>query len=127
MPFAGMVTKLSPSRLDREMERLWAADTAPAQVIRGAMGHFQKLLTAREAMQRGEPMDAALRRLRPPLHLSRADAFKAQLQRWSVDRLGEALDMLLDAEALSRTTGVPAEAVTGRTLMNIAAMAKGRM
>jgi len=35
--------------------------------------------------------------------------------------------MLLDAEALTRTTGIPAEAVTGRTLMNIAAMAKGRM
>ena len=33
--------------------------------------------------------------------------------------------MLLEAEALTRTTGVPAEAVTGRALMNIAAMAKG--
>ena len=35
--------------------------------------------------------------------------------------------MLLEAEVLTRTTGVPAEAVTGRALMNIAAMAKGRM
>lgn len=115
------------ARLDHEMERLWAADTQPAQLIRSAMGHFQKLLITREAMARGEPMDVALRRLRPPLHFSRAAAFKAQAQRWSVDKLGEALDMLLEAEALSRTTGVPAEAVTGRTLMNIAAMAKGRM
>jgi hypothetical protein len=41
--------------------------------------------------------------------------------------LGEALDMLLEAESLTRTTAVPAEAVTGRALMNIAAMAKGRM
>lgn len=115
------------ARLDHEMERLWAADTAPAQLIRSAMGHFQKLLITREAMARGEPLDVALRRLRPPLHFSRAAAFKAQAQRWSVDKLGEALDMLLEAEALSRTTAVPAEAVTGRTLMSIAAMAKGRM
>ena len=34
--------------------------------------------------------------------------------------------MLLEAEVLDPTTGVPAEAVTGRALMNIAAMAKGR-
>ena len=103
------------------------SDTNPAVVIRGAMGHFQKLLTVREAMARGEPIDTALKRLRPPLHFSRANAFKAQAQRWSSDRLGEALDLLLEAEVLTRTTAVPAEAVTGRTLMNIAAMARGKM
>jgi DNA polymerase-3 subunit delta len=115
------------ARLDRELERLWTADVAPAQIIRGAMGHFQKLLLVRESTQRGEPVDVALKKLRPPLHFSRAASFKAQAQRWNSDRLGEALDMLLDAEAMTRTTGVPAEAVTGRTLMNIAAMARGRM
>jgi DNA polymerase-3 subunit delta len=113
--------------LDRELERLWVSDVNPAQVIRGAMGHFQKLLLAREATMRGEPIDTAMKRLRPPLHFSRATAFKAQAQRWNRDRLGDALDMLLEAEALTRTTGAPAEAATGRALMNIAAMAKGRM
>ena len=33
--------------------------------------------------------------------------------------------MLLEAEVLTKTTAVPAEAVIGRALMNIAAMAKG--
>jgi len=114
-------------KLDRELERLWVSDTNPAQVLRSAMGHFQKLLQARESTARGESIDTVMKRLRPPVHFSRATAFKAQTQRWSSDRLGEALDMLLDAEAMTRTTGVPAEAVTSRTLMNIAAMAKGRM
>jgi DNA polymerase-3 subunit delta len=68
-----------------------------------------------------------MKRLRPPVHFSRANAFKAQAQRWSADRLGDALDVLLEAEVLSRTTSVPAQAATGRALMNIAAMAKGRM
>jgi DNA polymerase-3 subunit delta len=115
------------ARLDRELERLWASDTQPAQVLRSAMGHFQKLIQAREGAARGESLDTVMKRLRPPVHFSRTVSFKAQAQRWSSDRLGEALDMLLDAEALTRTTGVPAEAVTGRALMNIAAMAKGRM
>jgi DNA polymerase-3 subunit delta len=113
--------------LDRELERLWTADVQPALVIRGAMGHFHKLLLVRESMARGEPMEVAVKKLRPPLHFSRAASFKAQAQRWSGDKLGEALDMLLEAELLSRTTAVPAEAATGRALMNIAAMAKGRM
>jgi DNA polymerase-3 subunit delta len=115
------------AKLDRELERLWVSDTAPAQVIRSAMGHFQKLLQVRESAARGEQIDMVMKRLRPPVHFSRTTAFKAQAQRWNSDKLGEALDMLLDAEAMTRTTGVPAEAVTGRTLMNIAAMARGRL
>jgi len=113
--------------LDLELERLWAADTQPAQILRSAMGHFQKLLQARESAARGESIDMVMKRLRPPVHFSRATSFKNQAQRWSSDKLGEALDMLLEAEALTRTTAAPAEAVTGRALMNIAAMAKGRM
>jgi DNA polymerase-3 subunit delta len=115
------------ARLDLELERLWTADTQPAQILRSAMGHFQKLLQARESAARGESIDTVMKRLRPPVHFSRATSFKNQAQRWSSDKLGEALDMLLEAEALTRTTAVPAEAVTGRALMNIAAMAKGRM
>jgi DNA polymerase-3 subunit delta len=115
------------AKLDRELERLWASDTQPAQVIRSAMGHFQKLVQARESTARGESLDMVMKRLRPPVHFSRSNAFKAQAQRWNTDKLGEALDMLLDAEVLTRTTGVPSEAVCGRALMNIAAMAKGRM
>jgi DNA polymerase-3 subunit delta len=115
------------AKLDRELERLWASDTQPAQVIRSAMGHFQKLVQARESTARGESLDMVMKRLRPPVHFSRSTAFKAQAQRWNTDKLGEALDMLLEAEVLTRTTGVPSEAVCGRALMNIAAMAKGRM
>jgi DNA polymerase-3 subunit delta len=112
------------ARLDRELERLWADDTHPAQVIRSAMGHFQRLLQARESAARGAGIEDVMKRLRPPVHFSRATSFKNQASRWNSDRLGEALDMLLEAEVLSRTTAVPAEAVTGRVLMNIAAMAR---
>jgi len=115
------------AKLDRELERLWVSDIQPAQVIRSAMGHFQRLMQARESAARGEAIDTVMKRLRPPVHFSRVTAFKNQAQRWNSDKLGEALDMLLEAEVLTRTTGVPAQAVTGRALMNIAAMAKGRM
>jgi DNA polymerase-3 subunit delta len=78
-------------------------------------------------MERGENLDSAIKRLRPPLHFLRADSFKMQLRLWNGEKLNDALDMLLEAESLCKTTAVPNEAACGRTLMNIAAMAKGRM
>jgi DNA polymerase-3 subunit delta len=114
------------ARLDLGLERLWIADTSAIAVIRAAMGHFQRLLLVKETMARGENLDGAMRRLRPPIHFLRADSFKAQVNRWAPEKLGDALDLLLEAEALCKTTAVPNEAVCGRTLMNIAAMAKAR-
>jgi DNA polymerase-3 subunit delta len=113
-------------RLDMALERLWVAEISAIAMIRGAMGHFQRLAQVKENMERGENLDSAIKRLRPPLHFLRADSFKRQLHSWNGERLSEALDMLLDAESLCKTTAVPNEALCGRTLMNIAAMAKGR-
>jgi DNA polymerase-3 subunit delta len=114
------------ARLDLALERLWIAEISAVAVIRGAMGHFQRLAQVKENIERGENLDTALKKLRPPLHFLRADSFKAQLRVWNGEKLNDALDMLLDAETLTKTTAVPNEAVCGRTLMNIAAMAKGR-
>ncbi len=115
------------ARLDLALERLWTAEMSAVAVIRGAMGHFQRLALVRENMARGENLDSAMRKLRPPIHFLRQDSFKAQAQRWNSEKLYDALEMLLEADVLTKTTGVPNEAVCGRTLMNIAAMAKGRM
>ena len=114
------------ARLDLALERLWIADASVAQILRGAMGHFQRLASVRESVNRGESLETVVKRQRPPIHFLREQSFKAQANRWSGEKLADALDMLLEAEALSRTTGVPAEAVCGRTLMNIAAMARAR-
>lgn len=114
------------AKLDLALERLWTADMSAVAVVRGAMGHFQRLLLVSESVARGENLDGAMRKLRPPIHFLRAESFKSQSRRWQPDRIGEALDMLLEAETLTKTTGVPAEAVVGRTLMNIAAMARQR-
>ena len=113
-------------RLDLALERLWTADISAVAVVRLAMTHFQRLLAVRAESQRGEPVDGAFRKLRPPLHFSRATAFKTQLQKWNETKLGDALDLLLETEALCKTTGMPARAVTGRTLFQVAAMAKSK-
>ncbi len=112
--------------LDRELERLWTAGTNPAQIIRTALSHFQRLLLVKVAASRGESVDGAMRKGWPQIHFSRTQSFKAQVGRWTEERLGDACDLLLETEALSRATAVPAEAVTGRALFNIASMARAR-
>lgn len=113
-------------RLDLALERVWGEDTSAIAVVRAVMGHFQKLLQVKVAGERGENVDAAMRKIWPPVHFSRTSSFKAQANRWSEAKLSDALDSLLDTEALCKTTAVPNEAVLGRALFNIAAMARQR-
>jgi len=113
------------ARLDIALERLWAAEMSPVAVARSALGHFQRLALAGEWVARGDAPDAAMKKLRPPVHFLRAESFKSQVRRWKAEKIADALDLLLEAETLAKTTGVPAEAAVGRALMNIAAMARG--
>ena len=113
-------------RLDLALSRLWAEDLSPIAVLRVAMGHFQRVALAKAQAMRGETVDGAMRKLRPPVHFKRAPSFKMQISRWTEERLLDALDLLLETETLCKTTAMPAEAVCGRALFNIAAMAQMR-
>ena len=75
-------------------------------------------------VEKGESIDGAMRKLRPPIHFMRQAAFKAQANLWDSPRLLDACDLLLETEALTKTTAVPAETVTARALFTIAAMAR---
>ena len=110
--------------LDLALERLWVSGTSAVAVVRMALSHFQRLALARSEIEKGEPQDAALRKLRPPLHFMRQALFKAQLGLWDSARLLGACDLLLETEALTKTTAIPAETVTARALFTIAAMAR---
>jgi DNA polymerase-3 subunit delta len=114
------------ARLDVALERLWTSQISAVAVIRSAMGHFQRLAVVRENAARGENIESAMKKLRPPVHFLRAEAFRIQARIWSDEKIADALDMLLETEALCKTTAVPGEAACGRALMNIAAMARAR-
>jgi DNA polymerase-3 subunit delta len=115
-----------PRMLDRVLERLWSAGISPVAVLRLAIGHFQRLALAAAATAAGESAEAAIKRLRPPIHFARMARFRNQLRAWNADRLGEALDRLLESESLCKSTGVPAEAACGQALFHIAALARLR-
>jgi DNA polymerase III subunit delta len=114
------------ARLDRALERLWIVGISPVGVLRMALAHFQRVALVKAQIADGETIDAAMKQLRPPIHFSRGASFKAQVQRWNENSLGDVLDLLLDTESLCKTTGVPAEAACGRALFTAAARARMR-
>jgi DNA polymerase-3 subunit delta len=113
-------------KLDLALERLWVAGISPIALVRQAMTHFQRVLLVAVESGRGETVDGAMRKLRPPVHFARATSFKNQAQRWNAARLGDALDLLLETEALCKTTAVPSEAACAKALFTVAAMARVR-
>jgi len=113
-------------KLDRALERLWVKDFSPIAILRITMTHFQRIALAKAQVARGESIDTAIKRMRPPVHFQRMSSFRVQVQRWNETALDDALDLLLDTEALCKTTGVPAEAVCGRALLNVAARVRAR-
>jgi DNA polymerase-3 subunit delta len=112
------------ARLDLALERLWLAGTSPVGIARMAMSHFQRLALAKAEMEKGDTADGAMKKLRPPVHFMRSASFKSQVNSWHSQSLGDALDLLLETEALCKTTAVPPESVCARALFNIAAMAR---
>jgi DNA polymerase-3 subunit delta len=107
--------------LDRELERIWQAGATATQILRSAMAHFQRLVQLKVILSQGEALDAKLK----GSSKQRIASIERQTSRWSEKRLLDACDLLLETEALTRTTGVPVETVTGRTLFTIAAIARG--
>jgi DNA polymerase-3 subunit delta len=110
-------------RLDHSLSRLWIAGISPVAVLRQAMSHFQRLLLVRAEADDGNDAQTAIKKLRPPVHFTRQSGFRAQVSRWTAGRLEEALTYLYEAEALVKTTAVPAEAACGRALLSVAALA----
>ena len=110
--------------LDRTLTRLWAAGMSPGTVLRRTMSHFQQVLVTREDIAAGTDASQAVRKLRPPIHFSRSRNFLMQVSRWSSERILQALKQLYEAEALTRTTGVPEQAACSRALFTVAALAQ---
>ena len=94
-------------------------------VLRAAQRHAQRLHQAAALVAGGMPADTAMKSLRPPVFFKSTSAFQQQLRLWGPRRLAQILERLVDAEARCKSTGImPADAVCGQALMEIALMAR---
>ncbi|MBY0431832.1 MAG: DNA polymerase III subunit delta, partial [Rhodospirillales bacterium] len=112
--------------VQRVLGKLLLEGTNPVAVLRSIGRHFQRLHLAAGIMANGKSSEQALHALKPPPIFKQADRIRAQLTRWSVERLGTALELLVKAEIDCKTTGMPANEICGRVLMQIARAAGRR-
>jgi DNA polymerase-3 subunit delta len=110
--------------LDRALTLLYDEGTSPIAVLRGAQRVFQRLHVATGKIAEGSDVESALKSLRPPVFFKEMPRWKAAVQAWSPRRISGALDILVRAEADCKTTGLPANAVAARALLQIAAAAR---
>ena len=110
----------------RVLDRLLREGTHSVAMLRSVSRHFLRLHLAAGHLAQGKSVDQAMAALKPPIIFKAADRFRRQLSRWPLDRLGKALDVLTEAEADCKTTGMPAAEITSRALMMIARAAARR-
>jgi DNA polymerase-3 subunit delta len=112
------------AELDRTYERVTREGTHAIAVLRAVSRHFERMHFVAGKIAEGGNADSAIKALRPPLFFKAVTPFKSALRQWPAANLGRALDLLLKAEMDCKTTGMPAEAITARVLMQLATAAR---
>ncbi|WP_299436310.1 DNA polymerase III subunit delta [uncultured Rhodospira sp.] len=108
------------ARAQRALDRLFRAGTGPIPVLRAVSRHFLRLHLAAGAVAEGKSPDQAVGSLKPPVIFKHRGRVVAQVERWRGARLGQAIDVLLEAEADCKGFGPPPEVVCARALLRLA-------
>ncbi len=110
--------------LDREIAASLAAGASPVAILRAMARHLLRLHWIAARLEAGERGRKAAQGLQPPIFPMHVDRIVRQAGHWRRNALNRGLELVLDAERQCKRTGVPAEAVCGRTLLQIAALGR---
>jgi DNA polymerase-3 subunit delta len=106
--------------LERARARLDGEGVVAIAQLRAVQRHFTRLHVCAGLIAAGSDEKSAMMRLRPPVFWKEETAFRAQLKRWPIARLGTALTRLLDAELRCKSSGQPAELIAAQCLLQLA-------
>jgi len=109
---------------DRYLSRCLSEDIPPISVLRAVANHLLRLQLTVKKLNNGEAPDQAMKALRPPVFFKTRDRFRRQLNRWREQQISKGLSLVLTAEQECKKTGSPDVAICGRTLHQIAALAR---
>lgn len=88
-------------------------------VLRTLQNHFRRLHLTKARMEAGTAAEQALKQLTPPIFFKQQDAFRGQLQRWSLSALSRVLERLAQIEAQCKKTGTPDETLCAQAILGI--------
>ena len=121
---AAAVTGGNMQVLERSLERALTAGESPIAILRVLQGRLSRLHLARGHADGGMSPGEAVGKLRPPVFFKEKDAFVRLVSGWSIPKINQAMEILLEAEQQCKTTGMPAETITARALLRVARAAR---
>jgi DNA polymerase-3 subunit delta len=110
--------------LYRQFDRLLASGAAPQSLLIALGSHLFRLHQVRAALDGGEGIETAMRRLKPPVFFKQEDTFKSQCRAWAPERLAAALAMVQETLRQARLRSTLEIELTSRALMLIAMEAR---
>jgi len=95
----------------------------PVSIIRILYIYFNRLLDAADTMEH-QGIEAGVKKIMKPAQFRWETSFQKQLKIWKKSFILKVLNLLLDAEKQAKSTGLPAELILGRTIVQIASVAQ---
>jgi len=110
--------------LSRALSRAASAGESPIGMLRLTVRRLQRLHLVASLAERGTSLDSAFKALKPPAWRAEQSEMRQLLSKWSPAKLAAALDILLEAETLCKTTGMPDQAIAARAMLRLAGAAR---
>ena len=110
--------------VDSEFGKARASGSSPAAIVSAAIRQVANLHKMKLAIEDGDSIEFAMKRVAPPVHFTREREVSDALRAWSPARLLRAMDQLADASLEMRRNAPLAEAIAQRTLLSLAANAR---
>ncbi|GEQ97537.1 DNA polymerase III subunit delta [Iodidimonas gelatinilytica] len=123
---AEAVTGGEVGRLDRLIEKAYITGENPIAILRVLQSRLTRLHLVRGHMAQGLDAAQAASKLAPPVFFKERDGFLRDVRRWPENRLKAALDLALETELMCKSTGQPAQTLTARLCLRLAASVQGR-
>jgi len=112
--------------LDREISACLDMGESAVGILRAVARHLMRIHSALGAMAAGASAEQAVRQLQPPVFWKQVREMMRQVEAWPPAHIARAHDLVLEAERLCKRTGMPDSAICGRTLLQVAALARRR-
>ncbi|MBL4802468.1 MAG: DNA polymerase III subunit delta [Emcibacter sp.] len=110
--------------LDETMFKAFIRGESPIPILRNVARRLQKLHLIRGSMDRGISADQAVKAVVYSPYSPEKRSLLGQIGKWSIGKLSNALDIVMEAEAECKITGLPAEAICARACLRIANAAR---
>lgn len=104
---------------DRILGHVLSEGLPPVTVLRNLQSYFMRLHITKSRVQKGESLEEALRKLRPPLFFKVKPAFESQVSNWGTGQMEQALMLLAGVEAKCKQTASDPHILCSRAVLSL--------